>query len=103
MNKEKNKPNIDMDTPLFHLSIGEFLEMTKEVTKSVLSESEANKSEKTYLYGLAGLSKLLGCSISTASRIKKEGIFDEAIFQQGKLIIIDKEKFIELMKQKKYK
>ena len=49
-----------------------------------------------YEYGLKGLAKILGCSISKASKIKSSGILDEAIIQKGNIIIIDKKKAIEL-------
>ena len=53
-------------------------------------------SENMYEYGLKGLAKILGCSISKASKIKSSGILDEAIIQKGNIIIIDKKKAIEL-------
>jgi predicted site-specific integrase-resolvase len=50
-------------------------------------------------HGLKGISELLGCSISTAQRIKKKGIIDEAIIQIGKTIVIDERKALELLKK----
>ena len=68
----------------------------------VLGTSETiDKKNKKYEYGLKGLAKILGCSRSTASKIKSSGILDEAICQNGKLIIIDKEKALELLKKSK--
>ena len=51
-----------------------------------------------YEYGLKGLAKILGCSVSKASKIKSSGILDEAIIQNGRKIIIDSEKALELFK-----
>ena len=76
---------IDPKTPLWHLTVEEFLEVSKDIN-----------AEKKYEYGLKGLAKILGCSISKASEIKSSGILDEAIIQNGNLIIIDKEKALEL-------
>jgi hypothetical protein len=65
--------------------VEEFLEVSKNFA-----------SEDKYEYGLKGLAKILGCSISKASKIKSSGILDEAIIQKGNIIIIDKKKAMEL-------
>jgi len=57
-------------------------------------------SENKYEYGLKGLAKILGCSVSKASEIKSSGILDEAIIQNGNIIIIDKEKALQLFAKK---
>jgi hypothetical protein len=51
--------NIDPQTPIWKLTVEEFLEVCKELS-----------SEGKYEYGLKGLAKLLGCSVSKASEIK---------------------------------
>ncbi len=63
---------IDPQTPIWKLTVEEFL----EVSKSLASESK-------YEYGLKGLAKILGCSISKASEIKSSGILNEAIIRKG--------------------
>ena len=77
--------NITPQTPLCNLTVKEFLEISKNLN-----------SENMYEYGLKGLAKILGCSVSKASKIKSSGILDEAIIQKGNIIIIDKKKAIEL-------
>ena len=79
--------NITPQTPLCNLTVKEFLEISKNLN-----------SENMYEYGLKGLAKILGCSISKASKIKSSGILDEAIIQNGRKIIIDSEKALELFK-----
>ncbi|MDQ0593415.1 MULTISPECIES: DUF3853 family protein [Chryseobacterium] len=81
--------NIDPKTPIWRLTVEEFLEVSKEIN-----------SEKKYEYGLKGLAKMLGCSISKASEIKSSGLLDDAIIQKGNIIIIDKEKALALFAQK---
>ena len=76
---------IDPQTPLCNLTVEEFLEVSKNFS-----------SDDKYEYGLKGLAKILGCSISKASKIKSSGILDEAIIQKGNIIIIDKKKAMEL-------
>lgn len=57
---------------------------------------EPVKAEKNYVYGIAGIAHIFGCSIPTASRIKRSGIIDGAISQVGRKITIDVEKALEL-------
>ena len=78
--------NIDPKKQLLELTVEEFMDLQKN-----------NVQEKKYEYGLKGLAKTLGCSRSKAAEIKSSGILDDAIIQNGNLIIIDKEKAMELM------
>ena len=78
--------NIDPKKPLLQLTVEEFLDLQKN-----------NIPEKKYEYGLKGLAKTLGCSRSKAAELKSSGILNDAIIQNGHLIIIDKEKAMELM------
>lgn len=80
---------IDPQTPIWQLTVEEFLEISKNFN-----------SEKKYEYGLKGLAKILGCSVSKASEVKSSGILNEAIIQNGNIIIIDKEKALELFGKK---
>ena len=81
--------NIDPKTPIWRLTVEEFLEVSKKIN-----------SEKKYEFGLKGLAKMLGCSISKASEIKSSGLLDDAIIQNGNIIIIDKEKALARFAQK---
>lgn len=78
--------NIDPKKQLLELTVEEFMDLQKN-----------NVQEKKYEYGLKGLAKTLGCSRSKAAEIKSSGILNDAIIQNGNLIIIDKEKAMELM------
>lgn len=81
--------NIDPKTPIWQLTVEEFLEICR-----------GSGSEKKYEYGLKGLAKILGCSVSKASEVKSSGILDEAIIQKGNIIIIDKEMALKLFGKK---
>ena len=81
--------NIDPKTPIWKLTVEEFLEVSKNINL-----------ESKYEYGLKGLARILGCSISKASEIKSSGILDEAIIQKGNIIIIDRKKALELFAKK---
>lgn len=83
---------IDPKSPLWQLTVEEFMELQKKAIKSTQNPQ--------YTYGLIGLANLLGCSRAKASAIKSSGILDEAIIQNGKIIIIDKEKALKLFNEK---
>ncbi|KUJ50012.1 DUF3853 family protein [Chryseobacterium sp. JAH] len=75
--------------PIWQLTVEEFIEILKNYT-----------AEKKYEYGLKGLAKILGCSVSKASEIKSSGILDSAIIQNKNIIIIDREKALQLFGKK---
>ena len=81
--------NINPQTPIWKLTVEEFLEISKKIN-----------FERKYEYGLKGLAKLLGCSVSKASEVKSSGILNEAIIQRGNIIIIDKELALKLFAKK---
>ena len=81
--------DIDPKTPLWKLTVEEFLEISKKVIQS-----------DEYEYGLKGIAKIFGCSVSKASEIKSSGILDDAIIQRGNIIIIDKQKALKLFAKK---
>lgn len=81
--------NINPQTPIWKLTVEEFLEIFQKIN-----------SESKYEYGLKGLAKIFGCSVSKASEIKSSGILDGAIIQNGNIIIVDKEKALQLFAKK---
>ena len=77
--------SMDPKTPIWKLTVEEFLEIAQVLN-----------AEKKYEYGLKGIAKILGCSLSKASEIKSSGILDEAILQNGNIMIVDKDKALQL-------
>lgn len=96
--------NFDRNTPMWQLTLGEFLQELQRVIDNPkqfeMPTSEKIAENKEYVYGIAGLANLIGCSTSHAARLKGQGIFDEAIIQRGRKIIIDKEKALKLFNNK---
>jgi hypothetical protein len=88
------------EKPLWQLTGKEFLDLIEgSSTKSNTEKFENSKfTEKKYVYGISGIQSLLNCSESSAKRLKKSGTIDEAIIQNGRKIIIDVEKALELLK-----
>ena len=85
--------------PLFSCTLGEFIDALLEKIGIMGGvDVENSPTKKNLVYGLAGLCDLLGCSSSTANRIKKSGILNPAIYQVGKIIVIDADLALELLK-----
>lgn len=91
-----------IDTPIWQLSVRELIEILDNNSTLLKNPIEENRKDApNYVYGIAGLARLLGCSKGHASKLKAEGLFDEAIIQNGRKIIIDSEKALELFKKNK--
>lgn len=85
---------------------GELIEDFKEIVAFYLKTPQENSVEveqkNKHVYGIDGLARILGCSKSHASKLKGKGLFDKAIVQNGRKIIIDKEMALELFNKKDY-
>lgn len=92
--------NIDRDTPIWQLTLGDFLQAFQKYTEIPNNIEQEVIEKKEYVYGINGLADLIGCSKTHASRLKSQEIFDEAIIQRGRKIIIDREKALELFNNK---
>jgi hypothetical protein len=94
---------IKEEKPLFQATIGDLKEMIEEMLTpmSDIPEEPQKDVKKHLVYGLAGLAKLLGVCKSTASKIKQSGLLDPAISQHKKVIVIDADLALELMKARK--
>lgn len=58
---------------------------------------EEPRAKKHYVYGLAGLAQLLGCSQSTASRIHRSGAIAAATKRSGRILIFDADLVMDLL------
>ncbi len=91
---------MDLNTPLWQLTVGEFIELSKKVV--VRPTSPADQSgDKRYVYGITGIAKLFDCSKRSASRLKASGKIDRAILQDGRKIVVDVDKALELFGKNK--
>jgi hypothetical protein len=90
---------VNKDTPIAMLTVGQlqkFLQGEKiESTKVVLEQ-------KKYVYGLAGIRRLFNVSHVTAQKYK-DTIIADACFQQGRKIVVDVDKAMELFKNQSKK
>ena len=93
-----------LDKPLWQFTGKDHAYMMKHVLMESLSvESTEPSSQKRYVQGYQGIATLFGCSKSTAQRIKKSGIIDEAITQVNRKILVDADLALQLVKESEYK
>ena len=93
----------DLDTRIIDLTLGELMDAVEQRVRATIAAEQPTKSETDgkFVYGLKGLANLLGCSKTTAARLKASGDYDEAITQIGALLIINADRVIEIARAKK--
>ena len=69
-------------------------------TNGEVAKTTSAKEERRYVYGLADIARLFGCSLPTANRIKQSGKINRAITQVGRKIIVDADLALELAGRK---
>lgn len=91
-----------LEKPIWQMTGQEFLTLTQQTTNMEKSENKNPISEitpnKKYVYGIRGIANLLNCSIAKANRIKKKGIIDDAIIQEGRSIMVDVDLALKLIR-----
>lgn len=84
---------------IWQLTIEEFKTLMEEIAKP--NEENLRKAEEKYVYGIRGLAKLLGCSPSTAQKIKNSGKINKATIPVGRSLAFETDKVMDLLKLKK--
>jgi hypothetical protein len=88
---------ISNETPLSFLTVGQFLELLntgKQPEKVIVSDNS-----KRLVYGLHGIRNLFNVSHATAQRYK-DTIIKNAVSQNGRKIVVDVDKALELFNAK---
>jgi hypothetical protein len=91
------------DKPVWQMTGEELLFLAQHGNMPASGETakvSSSKEERRYVYGLAGIARLFGCSLSTANRIKQGGKINRAITQVGCKIIVEAELALELAGRK---
>lgn len=95
----------DLARPLGAMTIGEFLEMFEEhlsTTNTQPMPVQTGVAQKHLVYGLRGIQELLGCSHKSA-QYYKDHVIREAVSQNGRKIVVDADKALELFNQRRTK
>lgn len=104
MNQAKSKAML-LDKPVCTMTAGELLELIKQCNE----DKETNKQKVQYsdydylkvaptVTGLKELARVLNISVSTISRWKAGGLLDDATFQNGKTVVFDTHKVLEILR-----
>lgn len=93
---------IENTTPIAALTVGDLKELLRElgIHPGAATPKPAQNTGRRYVYGLKGIQALFGCSHLTAQRYK-DTFLAPACMQQGRKIVIDAEKAMDLFKTHK--
>lgn len=92
------------DKPLFQSTLGDLVDVMKEELGFASESGNDEKGntfpsgDKHYVRGMKELAAALHCSVSTAQRIKSSGVIDAAISQNGKVVVIDVERALDILR-----
>ena len=73
-----------LDKPVWQMTGEELLFLAQYgniSTNGEVAKTTSAKEERRYVYGLADIARLFGCSLPTANRIKQSGKINRAIAQ----------------------
>lgn len=88
---------INKETPIAMLTVGQLMELlNSEKKQETVSTPEQSKR---LVYGLRGIRNLFGVSHATAQRYK-DTIIKDAVSQNGRIIVVDADKALELFNAK---
>lgn len=88
---------INKETPIAMLTVGQLMELlNSEKKQETVSTPEQSKR---LVYGLRGIRTLFNVSHATAQRYK-DTIIKDAVLQNGRKIIVDADKALELFNAK---
>lgn len=89
------------DKPLFQATLGDLIEALNEGFANEGKDGRGStnpSSKKRYVRGMKELAEVLHCSVPTAQRIKSSGVLDAAISQSGKVIVVDADLALDLLR-----
>lgn len=95
-----------LDKPVLMMSGAELLELLQQVkTKKVVEQPSVSNYPKLppFVTGIKSAAEVFGISISNISRMKADGVLDEAILQNGKTVIFDTYKMLEILRLSNHK
>ncbi len=88
-------------TRIVDLTVGQLEDLTRSWVRSEVAAAKAGEDhqDKRHVYGLKGLAKLLGCSVTRACQINTSGVIDAALTRLGNLLIFDADMVLELLQR----
>ena len=100
--------NYNDDTPITFLTVGQLKEVLGIDSDQIAKQREkgaasSNAEQKRYVYGISGIRQLFGGISHVTARKYKDTFLRDAVSQQGRIIITDVDKAMELFKKHKSK
>lgn len=88
-------------TRIIDLTVGQLEDLTRAWVRSEMASAKAGEDhqDKRHVYGLKGLAKLLGCSVTRACQVNTSGIIEPALTRLGNMLIYDADMVLELLKK----
>lgn len=88
-------------TRIIDLTVGQLEDLTRAWVRSEMASTKAGEDhqDKRHVYGLKGLAKLLGCSVTRACQINTSGVIEPALTRLGNLLIFDADMVLALLKE----
>lgn len=86
---------ISESTPIAMMTVGQLKEFFNDLEPETREEP---KNDTTYVYGIRGIQELFNVSHVTAIKYKNT-IIKDAVMQQGRKIVVEKEKAMNLFKE----
>ena len=88
-------------TRIIDLTVGQLEDLTRTWVRSEMASAKAGEDhqDKRHVYGLKGLAKLLGCSVTRACQVNTSVIIEPALTRLGNMLIYDADMVLELLKK----
>lgn len=88
-------------TRIIDLTVGQLEDLTRAWVRSEMASAKAGEDhrDKRHVYGLKGLAKLLGCSVTRACQVNTSGIIEPALTRFGNMLIYDADMVLDLLKK----
>lgn len=104
MQQEVKSVEALLNKAVLSMNGAELLELLHQVKRTEVKEEKKQSSLDDYpnlpqfITGIKELARWLGISVSTVSRMKTEGLLDDATFQNGKTVIFETYKVLEILR-----
>lgn len=83
-------------------TLGDLVEAIQEGLGLAMTDAPAeDTTPKRLVYGYAGIKELLGCGDTAVWRLLKSGVIDAAVSKHGKIIVVDADLALELLRLNK--
>lgn len=80
------------------------IDVTVEELATVIAyklQTVEQPKEKRLVKGISGIMEIFKCGRSKASELRKSGVLDAAIIEDGRMFLVDVDKALELVAKKK--